>query len=104
LKEAIEVLQNEIGVIRTHIRKMARLTDECQIDLVRDWPKKVAVLELAIKRLLKLEVANDSTSTNNERDEINRLANGALESLSNRNLVMLKLLIDDILRLTTPVS
>ena len=104
MKEAIEVLQNEIGVIRTHIRKMARLTDECQIDLVRDWPKKVAVLELAIKRLLKLEVANDSTSTNNERDEINRLANGALESLSNRNLVMLKLLIDDILRLTTPVS
>ena len=44
------------------------------------------------------------STPNNARDEINRLANGALESLSNRNLVMLKLLIDDILRLTSPIS
>ena len=45
-----------------------------------------------------------NSTPNNARDEINRLANGALESLSNRNLVMLKLLIDDILRLTSPIS
>jgi len=73
-------------------------------------PEKVAANQLRhfIRKYpgiaLEIFVAQNSTSNNTERDEINRLANGALESLSNRNLVMLKLLIDDILRLTSPIS
>ena len=107
MKEAIEVLQNEIGVIRTHIRKMARLTDECQIDLVKDWPKKVAVLELAIKRLLKQEVANDSASTNCKRDGILQALARGYCSLKNKNKVLDPDLIEamaDELEKLSPVS
>lgn len=70
MTEAIEVLQNEIGKIKSHIREMKRMSDVVQCDLVKDWPKKVTVLEVAVERLLKIEEADNSTKSNNEREEI----------------------------------
>ena len=64
MKEAIEILQGEIGRIKDHIRKMERLSDEFQSDLVKDWPNRLAEIETAVDRLQKPVVANDSASCN----------------------------------------
>ena len=70
MTEAIEVLQNEIGKIKSHIREMKRMSDVVQCDLVKDWPTKVTELEIAVERLLKIEGADNFTKSNNERDVI----------------------------------
>lgn len=57
----------------------------------------------ALEMFAQKEIEAPGTIDNSQRSEINRLATGALESLSDRNLVMLKLLIDDISRLTSPI-
>jgi len=72
LTEAIEVLQNEIGKIKSHIREMKRMSDVVQCDLVKDWPKKVTVLEVAVERLLKIEEADNSTKSNKQRVQCNQ--------------------------------
>ena len=70
MTEAIEVLQNEIGKIKSHIREMKRMSDVVQCDLVKDWPTKVAVLEIAVERLLKIEGADNFTKSNTTKATI----------------------------------
>ena len=67
MTEAIEVLQNEIGKINSHIREMKRMSDVVQCDLVKDWPTKVTELEIAVERLLKIEGADNFTKSNKQK-------------------------------------
>lgn len=75
MKESIEVLQEEAGVIKRHIRMMKRVSDEYQTDLVKGWPEKLLDIEQGIDRLQKSEVAQNSTSTQQLKDSISELNN-----------------------------